>query len=77
MYGAFWCPHCEDQREAFGREAMADFPYVECFPDGLKPVCDPLAGFTRPKSSTTLNCVEFCCRMNGQASHLAEQHNES
>jgi len=37
MYGAFWCPHCEDQREAFGREAMADFPYVECFPDGLKP----------------------------------------
>ena len=32
MYGAFWCSHCEDQKEIFG--AGADLPYVECFPDG-------------------------------------------
>lgn len=32
MYGAFWCSHCEDQKETFG--AGADIPYVECFPNG-------------------------------------------
>ena len=26
MYGAFWCSHCEDQKETFG--AGADIPYV-------------------------------------------------
>lgn len=35
MYGAFWCTHCHDQKEEFGKEAMADFPYVECYPDGV------------------------------------------
>ena len=43
MYGAFWCSHCEDQKETFG--AGADIPYVECFPNGwekgtpLAPAC--------------------------------------
>lgn len=36
MYGAFWCSHCFDQKQAFGKEAMKDFPYVECFPAGYK-----------------------------------------
>jgi len=36
MYGAFWCSHCFEQKEAFGREAMKDFPYVECYPDGFR-----------------------------------------
>lgn len=34
MYGAFWCSHCFEQKQAFGKEAMQDFPYVECYPDG-------------------------------------------
>ena len=34
MYGAFWCSHCEDQKETFG--AGAPVPYVECFPDGWR-----------------------------------------
>jgi len=34
MFGAFWCGHCYEQKQAFGKEAMQDFPYVECFPDG-------------------------------------------
>jgi hypothetical protein len=38
MYGAFWCSHCFDQKQAFGADAMADFPYVECYPDGWKRV---------------------------------------
>ena len=34
MYGAYWCPHCENQRKEFGR-ASARMPYVECDPQGL------------------------------------------
>ena len=34
MYGAFWCSHCFEQKQTFGKEAMAEFPYVECYPDG-------------------------------------------
>lgn len=29
-YTAWWCPHCQDQREKFGREATALAPFVEC-----------------------------------------------
>lgn len=33
FYGAYWCPHCQEQKELFG--ASADrLPYVECTPDG-------------------------------------------
>lgn len=38
MYGAFWCSHCFDQKQIFGAAAMADFPYVECYPNGWKRV---------------------------------------
>jgi uncharacterized membrane protein/glutaredoxin len=34
MYGAYWCPHCHDQKELFGKQAAKDFPYVECAADG-------------------------------------------
>ncbi|EFN57922.1 hypothetical protein CHLNCDRAFT_50574 [Chlorella variabilis] len=43
MYGAFWCSHCYDQKQAFGAEAMAAFPYdtkmaavCEAAPGGLQ-----------------------------------------
>ncbi len=29
FYGAFWCPHCEDQKRQFG-DAAKYLPYVEC-----------------------------------------------
>ncbi|MBM3281329.1 MAG: hypothetical protein FJY91_01065 [Candidatus Harrisonbacteria bacterium] len=29
FYGAFWCPHCQDQKKVFGRSAKY-LPYVEC-----------------------------------------------
>jgi hypothetical protein len=29
FYGAFWCPHCQDQKKLFGRSAKY-LPYVEC-----------------------------------------------
>lgn len=37
MFGAYWCPHCHDQKQLFGQEAVAIFPYVECAPDGKNP----------------------------------------
>ena len=30
VYGAWWCPHCNTQKELFGVEAIALLPYVEC-----------------------------------------------
>ncbi len=34
FYGAFWCPHCQRQKEMFGNSARL-LPYVECStPDG-------------------------------------------
>ncbi|XP_042478668.1 thiol-disulfide oxidoreductase LTO1 [Macadamia integrifolia] len=36
MYGAFWCSHCLEQKEMFGREAAKVLDYVECFPDGYR-----------------------------------------
>ncbi len=34
MYGAYWCPHCHDQIELFGKEAAKLLPYIECAEDG-------------------------------------------
>jgi thiol-disulfide isomerase/thioredoxin len=34
FYGAFWCPHCQNQKKLFGRSADK-LPYIECStPDG-------------------------------------------
>ena len=43
-YGAYWCPHCHDQKELFGKEAFALIDYVECDPNGQNPrpqLCNP------------------------------------
>ena len=34
MYGAYWCPHCHDQKQLFGQQAFAKVPYIECDPNG-------------------------------------------
>ncbi|KAK4790375.1 hypothetical protein SAY86_017679 [Trapa natans] len=36
MYGAFWCSHCLEQKQIFGKEAAKILDYVECFPNGYK-----------------------------------------
>ncbi|MBW4519814.1 MAG: hypothetical protein KME16_08970 [Scytolyngbya sp. HA4215-MV1] len=33
MYGAYWCPYCARQKEAF-KDAVSLLPYVECDPAG-------------------------------------------
>ncbi len=35
FYGAFWCPHCEDQKAMFGSSAHR-LLYVECSPQGRR-----------------------------------------
>lgn len=29
FYGAFWCPHCQNQKKLFGK-SQSKLPYVEC-----------------------------------------------
>jgi hypothetical protein len=41
FYGAFWCPHCQNQKKMFGTSERL-LPYVECSTDngkGQLPVC--------------------------------------
>lgn len=33
-YSAYWCPHCQQQREMFGKEAFEYITVVECAEDG-------------------------------------------
>ncbi|MBI4488034.1 MAG: hypothetical protein HY694_03025 [Deltaproteobacteria bacterium] len=35
FYGAYWCPHCEEQKEMFGASAHR-LPYIECSPQGSR-----------------------------------------
>jgi len=37
FYGAFWCPHCYEQKLLFGKEDVAKINYVECDPNGKNP----------------------------------------
>tara|TARA_Y100001933_G_scaffold230897_1_gene248285 strand:- start:833 stop:1780 length:948 start_codon:yes stop_codon:yes gene_type:complete len=34
MYSAYWCPHCHDQKQLFGKEAVKELNIVECAKDG-------------------------------------------
>ncbi len=36
MYGAYWCSHCSDQKQLFGKQAWTKINYIECAADGLK-----------------------------------------
>ena len=42
MYGAWWCPHCQEQKEKFAA-SFEYAPYIECGikgqPTGQNPVC--------------------------------------
>ncbi len=62
FYGAFWCPHCREQKALFGKSAV-NLPYVECSSvDGNSqlPVCKeqkiekyPTWFFTSTTTATT------------------------
>ena len=35
MYSAYWCPHCHDQKQLFGKEAADELVIIECAKDGI------------------------------------------
>ena len=37
LYTAHWCGHCHEQKQLFGKEAVAKLNVVECIPDGVNP----------------------------------------
>lgn len=59
MYGAFWCSHCFEQKQAFGKEAMADFPYVECYPEGYHRVSTSHSHTVTGLACTKEHCGAF------------------
>ena len=34
MYSAYWCPHCHDQKQLFGKDAVKELSIFECTKDG-------------------------------------------
>ncbi len=36
MYSAYWCPHCYEQKQLFGKQAWAKVTNVECAADAVK-----------------------------------------
>jgi uncharacterized membrane protein len=36
-YGAYWCPHCYEQKQLLGEQAFAKIDYIECAPEGKNP----------------------------------------
>jgi uncharacterized membrane protein/glutaredoxin len=40
MYGAFWCPHCFEQKQLLGKKAVEEMTYIECAAEGENPQPD-------------------------------------
>jgi uncharacterized membrane protein len=36
MYGSYWCPHCFEQKQLFGKQAWNKVNYIECAADAKK-----------------------------------------
>ncbi len=34
MFSAYWCPHCHDQKQLFGKKAVKNLTVIECAQDG-------------------------------------------
>ncbi len=52
FYGAYWCPHCEKQKEMFGASAHR-LPYTECSPGGRRAPQAPQCKAARIRSYPT------------------------
>jgi hypothetical protein len=35
IYGAYWCPHCYEQKQLFGKEAWQQIDRIECAEDAI------------------------------------------
>ncbi len=36
MYSSYWCPHCYEQKQLFGKAAWGEISNIECAPDAKK-----------------------------------------
>ena len=68
MYGAFWCPHCENQKKDFGR-SFRHVNYVEC---GVRGNQRAQTGVCRQAGITSYPTWEFAdgSRVEGEKSLL-------
>jgi glutaredoxin len=44
MYGAYWCPHCQNEKRAFG-DSFRFVPYVECTAEPQRCVAAGIRGY--------------------------------
>lgn len=44
MYGAYWCPHCQNEKAAFG-SSFKYIPYVECTKETQKCIEAKIEGY--------------------------------
>lgn len=44
MYGADWCPHCQNEKKAFG-DSFKFIPYVECPEDPKRCLAAGISGY--------------------------------
>ena len=75
FYGAFWCPHCADQKKLFGK-SIKYVDYIECStPDrsGQTPLCMqekiegyPTWEFNGTKASGLFSLQELCSKSGCQ-----------
>jgi hypothetical protein len=53
-YGAFWCPHCFDQKQLFGKEATELLKK-----EGVYTECDPAGELANPKACSDAGIKGF------------------
>ena len=44
MYGAYWCPHCQNEKKAFG-DSFRLINYVECTEETSKCLAEKINGY--------------------------------
>jgi len=37
VYTAYWCPHCHEQKQSFGKKAVSQLDVIECDQRGVNP----------------------------------------
>lgn len=66
MYGAYWCPHCQNQKKLFGNQAVEKLKYIECDPRGAD--ADPQACLDKKVNSYPTWIFTDGSRLSGEQS---------
>ncbi|AAP99166.1 MULTISPECIES: vitamin K epoxide reductase family protein [Prochlorococcus] len=74
LYSAYWCPHCHDQKEMFGKEAASNLISIECAIDGnnSKPELCESKGITGFPSWEIKGKIESGVKSLDQLAELSE-----